>query len=213
MKCSETEVTSDAYLPDSEEKLTMNSYSAYSPGGVVNGRLTTSASVKIGGDSAYVCSWGTGNIDRCEIKDGRMFMTGTAKISVVKSGGGEVSLEDVNIPIRYECEASADASNSDDGGLVKRTKVSVTDISARKDGDTLGITAELSVAAAVLGEKNVTCAASITSAADASKTPDASRRKNMVRVYIPDRGETAWDVEKKFRLGHEAVMEGDAYII
>lgn len=213
MKCSETGITSDAYLPDSEEKLTMNPYSAYFPGGIVNGRLTTSANMKIGSDSSYVCSWGAGNIDRCEIRDGRILMTGSAKISVVKSGGGEVSLEDVNIPIRYECEAIPGAANSDDGGLVKRTKVSVADISVRRDGDMLGITAELSIAAAVLGEKSAMCAISIESVPDESKMSNTLRGKNIVHVYIPDQGETAWDVEKKFRLGREAVMEGEAYII
>ncbi|MBE6541399.1 MAG: hypothetical protein E7672_03015 [Ruminococcaceae bacterium] len=207
MKCTECEITTDAYLPESEEKLTMNGYSAYTPGGMINGRLTTSANMKIGADSSYICSWGSGSIDRCEIREGRMTLGGSAKISVVKSCDGDVTIDDVTIPIRYECEAMAGAENSD--GALKRTKVGVTDINVRKDGDTLGITAELALSAAVLSEKNTVCATQIEAISESASTS----KKNMVRVYVPDVDETPWDVEKKFRLGKEAKLEGEVYII
>ncbi len=209
MKCVESEITTDAYLPDSEEKLTVSTLRAYAPGGAVNGRLTTSASMKIGGDMSYVCSWGSGMIDRCEVSGGRMIMNGSAKITVVKTGGGEVSAEDVMIPLRYECEAIDGAADSDDGGLAKRTKVGVTDISVRKDGDSLGITAELAITAATLEEKTVSCATEITSV----RVDDRMKKKNVIRVYVPDKDETEWDVEKKFRLGREAKPEGAVYVI
>ena len=158
---------------------------------------------------SYVCSGGSGVIDRCEIAGGRMIMNGSAKITLVKTGGGEVSAEDVMIPIRYECEAIDGAADADDGELAMRTKVGVTDISVRKDGDSLNITAELAITAAVLAEKTVSCATEIA----ALKSDDHMRKKNMIRVYVPDKDETAWDVEKKFRLGREAKPEGAVYVI
>ena len=35
----------------------------------------------------------------------------------------------------------------------------------------------------------------------------------VIRIYVPDEGESAWDVEKKFRLPGEARQEGKLYVV
>ena len=88
-----------------------------------------------------------------------------------------------------------------------RVRAAVTDVTARPDGDTLNLTAELAISAAALGKAPVTYAASVT------PKKELNEKKNLLRVYIPDKTETPWDVEKRFRLKDEAKMEGKAYVI
>ena len=40
-----------------------------------------------------------------------------------------------------------------------------------------------------------------------------STRKNVIRVYIPEPGESAWDVSKRFRLPAEAESADGVYVI
>ena len=88
-----------------------------------------------------------------------------------------------------------------------RCRAAVTDVAARPDGDTLSLTAELAITAAALGKSPVTYAASVT------PLKELNEKKNLLRVYIPDPGETPWDVGKRFRLKEEAKPEGKAYVV
>lgn len=213
VRCSSAEVTADAYLPGKDDTLTTAEFRVCSPAAVVNGRLTTSAAMNLRPDCTFVCAWGSGTADKAETANGRMNITGSVKLSVVTVGNGEFFLDDVTIPMKYECETRLDAvSPLDDEGenLTGRMQVDVTEITARPDGSTLNLTAELAVTAALLAEKSRTAAVALTPAP--GQNPAVSR-KNRIRVYVPDAGETAWDVEKRFRLGRDAVMEGGAYVV
>lgn len=212
------EITVDAYLPDSEDTLTTADYKIVSPAVAVNGRLTTSAAMNMRPDSAYVCAWGTGMADKAEINGGKMTVSGSVKLNVVSVGNGEFFMDDVTIPLKYECETLPEMGKGNGNGngngktapenLIGRIQVDVTEINARTDGNTLNLTAELAITAAMLAENTKTAAVKLTPTESAQKP-----KKNMIRVYIPDAGESAWDVEKKFRLGREAVKEGGAYVV
>ena len=105
-----------------------------------------------------------------------------------------------------------EGGDTDGGGdTVGRTSVDVCDITARADGNTLNLTAELFISAALVTEHGEDAAVTLSPSEDAGRNIPAGRNK--IRVYIPDRGESAWDVEKKFRLGCDAVREGEAYVI
>lgn len=209
LKCTDASVVTDAYLTGSADTLEVAAFDSVYPAGVVNGRLTTQATAKLKPGMNYVCAWGRGTADRLETSNGRMVITGNVSISAVESGNGEAILDEITIPYRYECEAVSDKV-ADHACLAGKTSVRVTDIQARCDGDTLNVTAELAISAAVVGMETVKCAASIIPAADESTM---KKSENMIRIYVPDESETAWDVEKRFRLGRDAKAEGNVYVI
>ena len=204
------EVTKDAYLTDYEDKLTVAEYQSYKPAAAVNGRLTTNGSMKLRPDMTYLTAWGSGCADKCEISGGRLKISGSSRVSVVTVGGGEAVTDEVMIPFRYECDCGT-AEDRDDSALTKRTLVTVPEISVRENGETLEITAELSIAAVMLGEEQVNAAVTIAPSGESRKNDGEER--GMIRVYVPDEDETPWDVEKKFRLSESLKADGRLYVI
>ncbi len=211
MKCYDCETAADAYLTGTDDRLTMGEFSAYTPACAINGRLTTSATAKLRPDMKYVCAWGSGVAERCDIAGGKMTVHGSVKLNVVTSGDGEMISDEVVIPLKYECEAVSGAADMSDGEIAKRMQISVTDVGVRTDGDVMNITAELAIAAVALGSKPVTAVLGIVPVTRGQSGEDSKR--NVIRVYMPDEGETPWDVEKRFRLGKEARQEGEVYVI
>lgn len=209
LKSTEASVVTDAYLTGSADILETAAYDSVYPAGMANGRLTVQTAAKLKPGMAYVCAWGRGTADRMETANGRLILTGNAVISAVEAGNGEAVLEELTIPYRWECEAVTDKT-ADHVCLAGKTSVRVTDIQARTDGDVLNLTAELAFSAAVVGMETVKCAASISPAPEDSSV---RRSENMIRVYVPDEGETPWDVEKRFRLGRDASAENGVYVI
>lgn len=208
MTCGCAEYTADAYMTGCMDNTETASIEAVCPAGAVNGRLTTQTQLKLKPGMTYVASWGRASAEKCEITDSRCVISGSAYISVVEAGGGEAVLDEAVIPFRYEFDGYAKQADFKPDG---RVEVRVTDIQAHADGESLGLTAELSVAAMLLCRESVRYVSAISAVEDAPAF--ASSAENMIRIYSPDDGETAWDVEKRFRLGREPRMEGEIYII
>ena len=209
IKASYAEVTDDAYLTESDDRLTMTEYVSYIPAGTVNARLTTAGSVKLRPGMTYLTSWGSGAAEKCEIADGRLKISGSSRVSVVTIGEGETVTDEIVIPFRYDCE-SVCSTGGDDASLTKRTLVSVPEITVRESGDTLDVTAELAISAVILGCEQIRAASSIAPSAEQGKKCD---NRATIRVYVPDGGESAWDIEKKFRLTEPLKAEGRLYVI
>ena len=209
LKCTETSVVTDAYLVGCADVPETAAFDSVYPAGTVNGRLTIQETTKLKPGMAYVCAWGRAAADRVETAKNRMILTGNAVLSVVEAGSGEAILDELTLPYRYECEALT-PETVDAACLVGKTAVRVTDIQARADGETLTLTAELAISAAVLGLETIRCVSSISPVPEAavSRTNDV-----LLRLYVPDEGESAWDVEKRFRVGCDAKAEGEVYVI
>ncbi len=201
-------VTADAYLTDHSDTLEMSAHDITYPAGAVNGRLTTQTTAKLKPGMAYVCAWGRGTAERAELANNRMTITGNAIVSAVESGNGEAVLDEITIPYRYEWEALSDKT-ADPACLAGKTSVRVTDIQARTDGETLNLTVELAITAAMVGMETIKCASAI------APVPDEAFKKaeNVIRIYVPDEKESPWDVEKRFRLGKEAKPESGVYVL
>ncbi len=208
IKQTAASVTTDAYLTDNADTLEMAAYDAIYPAGAVNGRLTTQTTAKLKPGMTYVCAWGRGTADRVELANNRMTVTGNAIVSAVESGNGEAVLDEITIPYRYECESLTDKT-ADPACLAGKTSVRVTDIQARADGDTLNLTVELAITAAIVGMETVKCASAIAPSAEET----FKKSENVIRIYVPDEKETPWDVEKRFRLGKEAKSESGVYVL
>ena len=209
LKGTEASVVTDAYLTGSADAVETAAYDSVYPAGAVNGRLTVQTAAKLKPGMTYVCSWGRGTADRLETANGRMILTGNALLSVVEAGNGEAILDELTVPYRYEWEAATDKT-ADHVCLAGKTSVRVTDIQSRADGDVLNLVAELAISAAVVGMETVRCVSSIAPVPDDSSP---RRSENMIRIYVPDEGESAWDVEKRFRLGKEASADGGVYVM
>lgn len=203
-KREEYEATQDAYAVGAQSVLEESEYESYYPAAMQNGRLTASASAKIRNGARFVCGFGTGSVDKCEIKNGRMLLCGNVKISAVTELDGEMQSDECVIPYRYECDAAAESADE----AVMRSMVRVSDIQGRCEGENINLTAELAISAAVMGVERIKCISKIT-----KSEGETSGGKNVIRLYVPDENESAWDVEKRFCLAHEAKLENDVYII
>lgn len=71
------------------------------------------------------------------------------------------------------------------------------------------MTAEVCVAAALLSVSEVRGLVRLTPV----PASDGGGRKNVIRVYVPELGESAWDVSKRFRLPDEAALADGVYVI
>lgn len=209
MRSAEAEITTDAYLAGQEDVLEKNDMKICMPASAVNGRLTSSASVTLRPESTYVTAWGTAFVDRAQVSGNKMNLSGNVKMSVLTAGGGEFYLDEVTVPMKYTCEADPRAEECECG--IGRTAVEVCEITARADGNMLNLTAELFISAVLMSEKNVSAAVSLSPLEESAQ--NSHNAKNKIRIYVPEENESAWDVEKKFRLGREAVREGGAYVI
>lgn len=209
MRCRTATVTTDAYLADGEDQLAKKTFRVATPGAAMNGRLTLSGSARLRPDCHYVYGWGTATVDKAEfLPGGRMQMSGNVKLSLVTVGGGEFFCDEVVLPLRYMGDAIAGAGEGE--AYCGRMQAEVTEISARPEGDTMSLTVEVALAASLLTEQERSLAVSLTPVeGKGSSLP----RKNCLTVYVPDEKESAWDVEKRFRLGTEARKEGDVYVI
>ena len=205
MKIAESEITADAYTVGWEDEMAVENTDCCTPAGCVNGRLTTSATAGLRPGMTCICGWGTVTGEKCAIRGGKMVVEGTVKLECVSAGNGETVTDEVQIPLKYECDAVPGAEDCEN--LTAKVKAAVTEVTVRPEGDTLNLTAELAIAAAALGKKSVSYVSCVT-----GKSP-VNEKKNLLRVYIPDPGETAWEVEKRFRLKDEAKMEGKAYVV
>ncbi len=204
MKIRESEITSDAYIVGWEDEMTTESAESCIPAGCVNGRITVSGSAPLRPGMTPLFAWGAVSGERCVLRDGKMIVEGNVKLECVSAVDGETVTEEVQIPLKYECDA---LSNVSCDTLAAKVKAAVTEVTVRPDGDTMHLTAEAAVSAAALGKNSTSYVSAVT-----GKSP-VNGRKNFLRVYIPDPGETSWDIEKHFRLGGEVQMEGKAYVI
>ena len=139
-----------------------------------------------------------------------MMLTGQVKLSVLMMGEGESLCEEAVVPLRYECEAYSGAPDTDDASLTHRTSVTVCDIGMRHDGENVHLTAELAISGIALGSRKVRFVSEIN---PTSERESVGLDGCVIRVYAPSDGESAWDVEKRFRLRESARFEGEYYII
>ena len=213
MKCGESEITADAYSPESECELGTAEIGSMTPAAVQNGRLTLSSRMRARPGAEFITAWGTGMIEKCAVSSGRAQISGSVKVTVVSRAEGEYLTDETTIPLRYEWEALPDAPDADDGQITAKTAVTVTDIairpgSAQSDGEEWSVTAELGIAAVLAVSVPLRAAVSLTPSENS-----APLSKNIIRVYVPGEGESAWDVEKKFRLGKDACAVDGVYVI
>ena len=219
MKCGEGEITTDAYSPDAPSELEVRECRAVSPAAAQNGRLTVTgrAKTKSGPGAQFVWGWGTASVERVTLTGGRAQAGGTVRLTLVSRSEGELVSEEASLPFRYEWEAVDGARDAEE--LAGKTAVTVTDVGAREDGGEWSLTAELAVSSVLVSEECVTAGCALRpvplppAGGEDAKTQGCAGSRSVMRVYVPGDGETAWDVEKKFRLRGDAVETEGVYVI
>ena len=210
--CRDAEITEDAYSPSSPTEAEEKNVLCCTPAAVRNGRLTLTGKFRTPSDAEFITAWGSASVDRTAVQGGRASVTGSVRVTAVTRSGGEFSTDEIVLPLRYEWEARENAPDAENGSLPGRVEAGIAEIAARpsvSDGGTdWTVTAEIWLAAALMAEEPVRGVVRLDPAGEGGKEGGS-----VVRVYVPEPGETAWDVEKRFRLAEEAVMADGVYVI
>jgi len=206
----DNEITADAYSSDYSDVCTYSEVTALSHVKCVNGRLTVTGSRQIRPGMTWAGGWGRAVFDHvsAERNGSRLVITGTAYVTSVLFGEGEAVSEEIAVPVKYECETEPAAEVN--GDPVPKCEILVCEVSGRCDGDTLNVSAELAIGGVFLAERNVRYLESLSMDAE---TP-VSRKKNMIRICVPDGTESEWDIMKRYRAGEGALKKaGRVYLI
>lgn len=214
IRCGEGEVTEDAYSPDTETEAGEKTCLSHAPAAVKNGRVTLTGRIRTDKGAEFVAAWGSADPGKCAVEGGVARMTGTAKLTVLTRSGDEFAASEAVVPLRYEWEALPGARDVEEGALTGRVAAGVGEITARpsdSDGGTeWTVTAEVWVSAALLFASEVRGVVRLTPVHTAE---EGGRGRNVIRVYVPEPGESAWDVSKRFRLPEEAEPTDGVYVI
>ncbi len=202
----EGEVSTDGYCTTCAETCTYADTATLSALRGVNGRLTVAGTKSVRSGMSVAGSFGRGTFERAEMNGGKLVLTGNATITAILCGDGEAVSEEMVLPVRYECDADGRGVEN----IAGKCEIGVWDCTARCDGETLSVTAELGINGVFLGERNVRTLAAITPDTEHS----ATRRRNVMTVCVPDGTETEWDIMKRYRVAEGAPKRsGKVYII
>ncbi|MBE6708197.1 MAG: hypothetical protein E7578_03000 [Ruminococcaceae bacterium] len=167
------------------------------------GRLSLSGDGKGSGKRTpgdyIIGSFGKAFSDKLERDGTHLTLTGTAEVHVLVCGGGEVVEECIKLPIKYEC----DCPETGMGELFRRCDLTVTDSTARLEGDNIRVTAEVCVSLFAGLSQPVTYVTKL----ELDRSTKSEDRGSMLRIYYPAEGETPWDITKKYRIPKNAVTE------
>ncbi len=202
----EGEISTDGYCTDCAEQCTYADAAALSAVRGVNGRLSVSGSKPIRGGMTVAGAFGRAAFERAELSGNKLILTGSATVTCILCGDGEAVSEEVVLPVRYECDADGRGAE----GILGKCELSVWDSTARCDGETLAVSAEIGINGVFLGERSVRYLSAI---APDSASP-AARRRNVITVCVPDEAETEWDIMKRYRVADGSPKRsGKVYIV
>ncbi len=217
LKCTEAEYASDAYSPAAETDVRVRETDVTAPAAALNGRLTVSSRYRAREGAEFITAWGTAAVEKITASGGRARMAGTVKATVVSRADGEFISEDVVIPFRYEWEALEGGAGPEECPLSCKCAVTAADITVRTapsdaggeaEGPEWTLTCELGLSAVCVSTAETRAVVGLEPKGDGEPP-----KKNLIRVYVPENGENAWSVEKKFRLGKDAALTEGVYVM
>lgn len=202
--CSSQVVSDDAYSTEYEDETVYGEKEVLSVLRCVNTALSAGSSKQVAGgqDKTVASAFGKASFDRAEVEpSGKITIGGNCTIYAIVVGGGDASVEEITFPIKYEC----DCKNLDDGTPTVRCDISVLYADARFDGDKLNVNAELSLSVAAMAKKRVRVIEEVR----LNKDLPIKTRKNVIKIYYPEDGETRWDIAKRYHAESKNITEGE----
>ena len=136
-------------------------------------------------------------LDRAECTaDGKLSLSGNCTVYVVTVGGGEIAMEEVNLPVKFDCPCE-----KSDGVKNVICEASVMYADGRLDGDKLTVNAELclsifaysAIKTDYVSKCNIDC------------DREFGMRGSCVKIYFPEEGEEMWDIGKKYHCRLEKI--------
>ena len=168
---------------------------------VVMGSLTLSEDVpfnKGSADSACVNTAVRATVERQEWKDGKLILSGSAVFStVMRAGDGELSGEEYAVPFRYTVDSRAQRGYA-------RVTCSCGPAHGRVDGETIRLGTELYFAVTVFDARTLTAVEAVTVG-----EPYPEEDRECLRVYYPGKGETLWQVGKRYHKSCRELAEAN----
>lgn len=182
----------DAYSTEAECSTEMREIALPVLRGVVLGNMSlnrtlSAEEVEVRSGAVVVDTDCTVIFGSAETERGKVFLNGKCRFRSVLSEGGDWSVQEVEIPVRYEtsCEVS---------GQVQSLAVTAEAIScrARIDGETLSLDAEIALSGTLFGEETIQVL---------SGWQQGAERRSPAAVYTvcyPTREDTLWSVAKRY---------------
>ncbi len=135
------------------------------------------------------------SVTALENEHGKYRLLGRCRCQLILSDGEEMSLQEIEVPFRYECEGTRDAVKDYDAS------VSVIACRARVDGERVSIDAELAVMLSTRGEQ-VLRMVSEASFGEPVKCVGAAA----YTICYPSKEDTLWSVAKRYRRSIDDVV-------
>ena len=200
----------DVYSQNAECEISKNSIEYRVPIACFNGNATISAQSKLdslgldGGMklldyNAYVLP----NVE-WEITDsGKLVLNGKMKITAIADNGAEL------IPIEFESDFKYTADLPDVQGAASpkiNIIADVCDIKCRLDSERIYADCELCVSVLAEDEKKISAVSEV----NMNSLPSADKSNARIIVYYPAKGETLWDVAKRYRADISDIADKNA---
>lgn len=189
----------DGYCTTHEDTPVFRQMDAVTGAGLLRGQVTLTGEKNIrnvpqsedGPELRFLYGWGRVSFEKGErLPGGRILLTGTAHCTALLTGNGDVSAEEISIPIRYECDCAGSSTPPD-----CRCSFSIRDVSGHMEGAVLRLHAEAVCDGVVFDKEPCSWLQSLTCHADRPLPP----ARPAVILYTPDPAETAWDIQKRYR--------------
>jgi len=132
---------------------------------------------------------GNATVEKVEVSDGKLTVSGTVNASVVLAQNGEIITEEGKIPFSVTTDSLTDSTQLP----VIRADVQVVDITARADGDKISITAELTISACILDRRKI----SFVDTVILDKTSPKAKQ-NGIHIYYPEENDNPWSIAKRY---------------
>lgn len=207
---AEVEYTEDVYSTERECACEMRQTASVALLSCGNANVTLSERIPlektgVPENAQIVDALGSVCFDGCTLTDGRYAYSGTASLVLIYRNDGELYSTDINIPVRYEAQTSAEGAPTCFDGCAE-----LTDIRARVEKGELSVDAELLISADCMGETAV-CAVE-----SASFGETFAPRECELTVCYPASDDTLWSVAKRYRVAPADIMgdpENDRYVM
>lgn len=202
-------VITDAFLPSYDIRRNTEPYTVFRPLKTVFGALSASGTIKFDAQDPPKTVTNvrmTAGFDRWEWKEGRIHFDGTLDISAIFTGDdGKYLPYSHTIPLHWDTDA---AGLPDAASLLIQTECGITGQNTRIDSSagTVVCDAELSVFVSVCAKETQEFPRALSLPPDAKAYPPI--KEPLIFCY-PEKGETVWDIAKRYRIPPMTICEAN----
>ena len=162
--------------------------------------------VGISSDTQIYMTLGSVSMDKCEAKGNKYVLSGNAVFSILCTKDGEIQMNEVTAPVKYETEGFFQA----DSAVCFDVCCQAMDIKTRIDADSLCVDCEIFVGCDVVCEDNVMAVNKVSFGAP------LVREESRIVVCYPSEDDTLWSVAKRYCVDRRHIVgdpEKDRFVM